>query len=216
LIDLNLPLGDAALDLGINAQYSTVDALQNFARLDFNFLSKLLVQHSSGLFVLASPDKYTPVEASNEAIQKLLSVARDNFDYVVVDAGSRFGAIGNTLIVDGATVYLVTQVGISELRNANRLISASLKTSGARLEIVLNRFTPRSLGIDEKSITKVLTMPAHWKIPNDYVAARNAKNQAKPLALGDSLISQMIEQMARTACGLPARSEKKRRFQWFG
>jgi pilus assembly protein CpaE len=31
LIDLHLPLGDAALDLGITAQYSTVNALQNSA-----------------------------------------------------------------------------------------------------------------------------------------------------------------------------------------
>ena len=32
LIDLHLPLGDAALDLGITAQYSTVNALQNADR----------------------------------------------------------------------------------------------------------------------------------------------------------------------------------------
>ena len=38
LIDLNLPLGDAAINLGIKAPYSTVDALQNAIRLDGIFL----------------------------------------------------------------------------------------------------------------------------------------------------------------------------------
>jgi pilus assembly protein CpaE len=216
LIDLNLPLGDAALDLGINAQYSTANALQNFTRLDFNFLSKLLSKHSSGLFVLAAPDKYTEVEASNEAVQKLLTVARQNFDYVVIDAGSRFGATGKTLFEGSSTVYLVMQVGIAELRNSNRLISESLKASGAKLEIVLNRYTPRSLGIDEESITKALTVPVQWKIPNDYPAARRAQNTATPLALNDSPISRVIWQMTRTACGLPASPEKKKRFNLFG
>jgi len=216
LIDLNLPLGDAALDLGINAQYSTANALQNFTRLDFNFLSKLLSKHSSGLFVLAASDKYTEVEASNEAVQKLLTVARQNFDYVVVDAGSRFGATGKTLFEGSSTVYLVMQVGIAELRNSNRLISESLKASGAKLEIVLNRYTPRSLGIDEESITKALTVPVQWKIPNDYPAARRAQNTATPLALNDSPISRVIWQMTRTACGLPANPEKKKRFKLFG
>src|SRR5277367_3147477 len=55
LIDLNLPLGDAALELGLTAQYSTANALQNFQRLDSNYLSQLLVKHKLGLSVLAAP-----------------------------------------------------------------------------------------------------------------------------------------------------------------
>jgi pilus assembly protein CpaE len=216
LIDLNLPLGDAALDLGIHAQYSTANAFQNLNRLDFHFLSTLLVKHSSGLFVLAAPDKYTQVEASNDAVRKLLSIARQNFDYVVVDAGSRFGATGTALFDDGSIVYLVTQVGVTELRNSNRLISELLKSSGARLEIVLNRYSSRTLGLDEESITKALTRPAQWKIPSDYPAAQNAQNTATPLALEDSPISRVIRQMGRTACGLSAHSEKKKRFGLFG
>ena len=88
--------------------------------------------------------------------------------------------------------------------------------NGNRLEIVLNRYTPRSLGIDEESITKALTMPAQWKIPSDFPAARNAQNTATPLALNDSPISRVIKQMTRTACGLSASPEKKKRFNLFG
>src|SRR5260370_1254273 len=179
------------------------------------FLSKLLSKHSSGLFVLAAPDKYTEVEASNEAVQKLLTVARQNFDYVVIDAGSRFGATGKTLFEGSSTVYLVMQVGIAELRNSNRLISESLKARGAKLEIVLNRATLRSLGIDEESITKALTVPVQWKIPNDYPAARRAQNTATPLALNDSPISRVIWQMTRTACGLPPSPQQKTPFTLF-
>jgi pilus assembly protein CpaE len=216
LIDLNLPLGDAALELGINAEYSSANALKECNRLDFNFLSRLLSKHSSGLLVLAAPDKYTEVEASGEAVEKLLNVARQNFDYVVVDAGSRFSSMGKTLFGGGSTAYLVSQVAISDLRNSNRLVSELLKSSGATVEIVLNRYTPRSLVIDEESITKALTMAPQWKIPNDYAAARSAQNTATPLALKDSPISRVIWQMARTACGLPANPEKKKRFGLFG
>lgn len=216
LIDLNLPLGDAALDLGITAQYSTANALQNFRHLDSNFLSQLLSKHSSGLSVLAAPDKYTQIQTSHEAIEKLLTITRQNFDYVVVDAGSRFGSSGKALFEEGSTVYLVLQVSISELRNSNRFISELLKSNSSKLEIVLNRFTPRALGIDEDSITKALTVPAKWRIPSDYPAARSAQNTATPLALEDSPISRAIRQMTRSACGLPASPEKKRRFSLFG
>ena len=45
LIDLNLPLGDAGINLGVKANYSTIDALQNAHRLDATFLLSLLVKH---------------------------------------------------------------------------------------------------------------------------------------------------------------------------
>jgi pilus assembly protein CpaE len=216
LLDLDLPLGAAALDLGIITQYSTANALQDIHRLDSNFLSKLLTKHSSGLSVLSAPDRYTPVHASDDAIAKLLTVARQDFDYVVIDAGSSMGSTYRTLLEAATVVYLVTQVSIPELRNSNRLISEFFTMPTRKLEIVLNRFTAETLGIDEENITKALTMPATWRVPNDYVTVQRAQNTATPLAQGDSAIAGVIRKMARTACGLPPVLDKKRRFHLFG
>ncbi len=215
LIDLDLPLGDTALELGVHAQFSTANALDNFERLDTHFLSTLLAKHSSGLQLLAAPDRYTPIQVSPEALARLLAVARQGFDFVVVDAGSKLGPNVRSLLDDAAMVYLVTQVGISELRNANRLITEYFKGPGGKLQIVLNRFAPRSLGIDEEHVTKALTKPAEWRIPGDFPAARKAQNTATPLALEDSPISRVIRQMARKACDLPAVAKKKNGFRLF-
>jgi pilus assembly protein CpaE len=215
LIDLHLPLGDAALDLGITAQYSTVNALQNASRLDSNFLSKLLTKHSSGLSVLAAPGKFTPDKSTHDDIDKLLAVARQDFEYIVVDAGTRLDLADSTLFDQATGIYLITQVSIPELRNSNRLVSEFFVKSAAKLEIVLNRYTPRSLGVDEEHITKALTRPATWRVPNDYVTARRTQNTATPLSLEDSPISRVIRQMARTACGIAPMTEKKKRFGIF-
>jgi pilus assembly protein CpaE len=216
LIDLDLPLGDAALNLGITPQFSTVDALQNSTRLDQNFLSKLLTKHSSGLFVLAAPGKFPQVEISNEAMERMVAIARSSFEYVVVDAGSRFDLSGTSLVDLADTVYLVMQAGIPELRNSHRVISEYFKTGNSNLEIVLNRFMPRSGGVDEEHISKALTRPVQWKIPSVYVTVRRMQNEATPLALEDSLIARAIQDMARTACGMPAKPEKKKGFSLFG
>lgn len=212
LIDLDLPLGAAALDLGITAQFSTVDALQNASRLDSNFLSRLLTKHSSGLSVLSAPDKYSSFAVPEEPLEKLLLAARQDFEYVVVDAGSTVGSTYTTLIDTATTVYLVTQVSISELRNSNRIIAEFFSARAPKLQVVLNRFTPRSLVIDEESITKALTLPAAWKIPSDYPIVRQAQNSATPFALGDSSVANVVRQMARMACGLSSTPEKKKRF----
>ncbi len=211
LIDLDLPLGDAALGLGITAEYSTLNALESSSRLDANFLSRLLAKHSSGISVLAAPGKLTQVQPAMEAINKLITVAKQNFDYVVVDAGSRLDMAGSTLFDEAETIYLVTQVGIPELRNSNRLISEFFTTAGPKLEVVLNRYSQRTLGIDEEHITKALTRPARWKVPGDYATARRTQDTATPLVLEDSPISRVIRQMAMAACGLVAGKEKKKK-----
>ncbi|MGA3010527.1 MAG: AAA family ATPase [Terracidiphilus sp.] len=211
LIDFNLPLGDAAISLGVRPQYSISSAFQNTSRLDVNFLSTLLVQHESGLFVLAAPGELAPTYVSAEAIDKLLEVARQGFDYVVVDAGSRLDLQREHLFDESATFYLVTQVGIPELRNSHRLIALLSAAGSPRLEIVINRYDPRAVEIDEEHITKALTRPAKWKIPNNYAAVRRMQNTATLFTENDGQIAKVIQEMAYAVCGEPAVVEKKKR-----
>jgi pilus assembly protein CpaE len=216
LIDLDLPLGDAALNLGIISEFSTIDALQASDRLDASFLSRLLVKHSSGLSVLAAPGRFLQHQVTNEAIDKLLTVAQQGFDNVVVDVGSRLDLTGTALFQAASTVYLVTQTGIPELRNSNRLITQFFNEGGPKLEVVLNRYEPRALGVSEKDITKALTRPAQWKISNDYASVRRMQINAAPLTLGDSSISRQIRQMAKSVTGEPESQAKKKGFSLFG
>ena len=210
LIDFDLPLGDASLALGLSGQYSTVEALQNFNRLDANFLTRIILQHESGLSVLASPGKMVKSDAPKESIDKLLWVARQEFDYVVVDSGSNLDLIDTALFDLDAIVYLITDVNIPELRNANRLITEWLGTDGRKLEIVLNRFTSSSLGVDDEHVSKALTRHAQWRIPEDNAAARRMQGVPSSVALVESPISGILRQMARVACGLTPVPEKKK------
>jgi pilus assembly protein CpaE len=216
LIDLDLPLGDAALNLGIVTEYSTVNALQDADRLDAAFLNKLLIKHSSGVSVLAAPGKFPQFHATNEAIDKLITVARQDFDNVVVDVGARLDLTDSVLFRDAFTIYLVTQAGIPELRNSNRLISQFFSSGGPKLEIVINRYEPRAMGVSDETISKALTRAPNWKIPNDYAAVRQMQNTATPLALGDSPVSRLIRQMATSICGQRATQPKKKGFRLFG
>jgi len=215
LIDLDLPLGDAALNLGIITEFSTIDALVQSERLDGAFLKKLLVKHDSGIFVLAAPGRFQPYQPSNEAIDKLLAVARQEFDNVVVDLGSRLDLTATALFKEASSIYLVTQAGIPELRNSNRLISQFFSEGGPTLEIVINRYEQRLTGVSEKDITKALTRPAQWKIPNDYASVRRMQIDASPLVLGDSAIARHIRQMANAVTGQPVETKKKG-FKLFG
>ncbi len=216
LIDLGLPLGDAALNLGMVTEYSTFNALENSNRLDASFLSTLLARHTSGLSVLAAPGEFTPSEPNLDAIDRLIAVARQNFDYVVVDAGTRVDLRDAKFFDESAILYLITQVGVTELRNANRMIGQFFASRGPKLQVVLNRYTPQALLFEDKQIEKALTRPIDWKIPDDYATARRTQNTAIPIAMEDSSISRAIRRMARRASGLPEDDDKGHRSGLFG
>jgi pilus assembly protein CpaE len=216
LIDLDLPLGDAALNLGIISEYSTISALQALDRLDGTFLSSLLMEHSSGLKVLAAPGRYLQYQATDEGIDKLLRVARQEFDNVVIDLGSKVDLTGTMLFKEATSIYLVTQSGIPELRNSNRLISQVFNSGGPKLEVVINRFENRTLGVAEEHITKALTRPADWKVPNDFASVQRMQVNATPLVLTDSPISREINQMAYAVTGEAPVKPKKKVFNLFG
>lgn len=220
LIDLDLPLGDAALNLGIVAEFSTVSALQAADRLDGSFLKQLTVRHSSGVSVLAAPGKFPHYEPSNEALEKLIDVARQEFDVVIVDVGSRLNLTETPLYRQANSIYLVTQAGIPELRNSNRLINQVFAGDGPKLEVVLNRFESRTIGVSEAHITKALTRPAQWKVPNDHALVRKMQIDGSPLVLGDSPLARLIRQMANAVSGQEQAQDsqqgKKKGFSLFG
>lgn len=203
LIDLNLQLGDAAMNLGIETPFSTVDALENSSRLDPALLMRFLVRHPSGLSVLAAPAELASTRISEEAVASLIAVARKQFHFVVVDAGKKIDLRQMNLFEESATAYLVTQAGIPELRNANRLITQFTTDRCPTLEIVINRYQSRFLGITDEHLAKALNRPVKWKVPNDYKAVRQMQTSATPLVDQESPLAIAIRAMARSASGMP-------------
>ena len=215
LIDLSLPMGDAALTLGLKSEFSTVNALHNFHRLDGGLLNSLIVRHDSGLHVLPAPSDITAYRFENDAVFKLLRIARQEFDYVVVDGGSRFEAHDAYMVDDTAEIFLVTQIGVSELRNSNRLVKQLVVEGGPKVEIIINRFDSESSEIDDGQIKKALMQPISWKIPNDYAAVRRTQNLGMPLNKEDSQIAHTIREMAESICGKSPAPKQKKRFGFF-
>jgi pilus assembly protein CpaE len=211
-VDLDYQLGEIALGLGMTTRFSVVEALMNPARLDTEFLSTILLRHSSGLAILASPEAFGPFTAPTDGAARLFRILQEEFAYVVVDAGPCANQIQETLFDIADTLYLVTDMSFPALRNAHRILSFLRTTDQSRgLKIVANRFNARfgGIGIDETSATKALGRPIDWKVPNDHEAARASQDNGVPLCMGDSPITRVLMQMAAAACGKPAIPKKK-------
>jgi pilus assembly protein CpaE len=217
LLDLNPQMGDIAVLLGITPEFTLADALLNPDRLDEEFVSRLTVRHQSGVSVIAAPDVYSssiPVEG--RSVGKLVDLIRYQFPYLVIDAGPGLGNGASLLFQMAEQIYLVTQADIPSLRKSQRFISYLQSYGQHRVELVLNRFDGRRAEFDDARLGAALGVPPQWKVPNDYAAVRRASNTGTPLILEKSPVAQLVRQMARVACGMPAVADKKKGFSFFG
>jgi pilus assembly protein CpaE len=210
-IDLDIQLGEVALNLGLAPQFSILDAVHNMDRMDSDFVQSLLTRHNSGLAVLASPEQYSSFAKLSGGWERLLEILKEDFAFVVVDSGPVAGTLENALLDTAETLYLVTERSIPSLRNARRILTfLTGRERSPRLEVILNRYNSRESEIDEASAAKVLGRPVDWKIPNDFPAVRTAENSGIPVALKDSPISRVLRQMAKAACGKGPAFEKRK------
>jgi len=211
IVDLDFQLGDVALGLGMTATFSVVDAINNSARLDREFLSTLLLRYISGLAVLAAPENYTCFESRTEGgAEKRFRILRDEFDYIVVDTGICHGHIPEVRFAEADKLYLVTELTFPALRNARRLSSyLSARDGGRHLEVVLNRFNAKHADIEENSAIRAMGRLITWRIPNSYAFARAAQDTGVPLAMELSPITNALTEMAKAACGKPVAVAKK-------
>ena len=161
--------------------------------------------------MLAAPTKVPEVEVSKGAIDRLIAIARREFDQVIVDVGSRIDEAAKVLFKDATSIYLVTQTGISELRNSTRLISQFFDDGNPNLQIVINRFDSGfHETMSEEVAAKALGKPVRWKIPNDHDAARALQYGGAGLA--ETRISRISLEMASAITGHPVPKERKMDF----
>jgi Flp pilus assembly CpaE family ATPase len=134
----------------------------------------------------------------------------------VIDAGHDLGDGAEALLQMASTVYLVTQLNVPSLRNAQRLISYMQRIGDPNVELVVNRYDSKRNEIADEQVTKALGLAPKWKIANDYEAARRSSNAGTPLLQEKSLVATGLRAMARAACGKAVVAEKKKGFSLFG
>src|SRR5207237_6082693 len=86
LVDTSLQVGTCAMLLDLKPTTSIVDAIRERDRLDKTLLRHLTLRHGSGLRLLAAPtDALEGSEVDDEAISRIINMARRSFEYVVID-----------------------------------------------------------------------------------------------------------------------------------
>ncbi len=182
LWDLDLHHGIVAVATNIVQRRHIADLLNEIQYLDADLLESYLERHESGLMVLPAP--FTPEFAdfvSAEHVTKILSVARENWDYVIIDCPSFFHEPAVAAMKQSDLIMLVGSLDMGTIKNlkACLMIMDKLNFSRARLRLVVNR-VGREFGVFLKDIEATLKMPVFATIPADANSVLTGLNQGVP------------------------------------
>lgn len=141
LVDMSLQIGSCAMLLDLKPTTSLVDAIRERERLDKTLLRHLTLRHSSGLRVLAAPpDALESAEVDDEAISRILSLARRSFRFVVVDTFPMLDSVLMAILDMTDVAFVVTQGTAPAVAGLARLLPVleGLGLPLARQRVVLN------------------------------------------------------------------------------
>jgi pilus assembly protein CpaE len=110
LIDTSLQIGTCAMMLDLKPTTSIVDAIHERDRLDKTLLRHLTLRHASGLRLLAAPaDALEGAEVDDEAIARIVNLARRSFEYVIIDTFPILDSVLMTILDVADLDFIVVQ-----------------------------------------------------------------------------------------------------------
>jgi pilus assembly protein CpaE len=206
LIDLNLQFGDASLFLADQKPLATLaDVSLQMHRLDASLLTASMMAITPTLSVLAAPDD--PVHASDvrpEHIDTLLSLARRQFDFVILDIGRTLDPVGLRGLDLADTIFPILQTTLPYIRDGKRLLEVfrSLGYPPEKVKMIVNRHQKKAQ-IGLQHLETACGAPVWRLVPNHYETAAAAVNQGLPILklAPKSPIARSLQELARALAG---------------
>ena len=141
LIDTSLQIGTCAMLLDLTPATSIIDAVRERDRLDKTLLRHLTLRHGSGLRLLAAPaDALEAAEVDDEAISRIVNMARRSFKYVVIDTFPMLDSVLMSILDVTDVAFIVVQGMTPAVAGIARLLPVleGLGLAPARQRLVLN------------------------------------------------------------------------------
>jgi pilus assembly protein CpaE len=214
LLDLDLQFGDAAIMLGVEPEKTIYDLVVAPGELDSEKLAGYTTKHACGLSVLPAPLRPEDAELVTEAkLGRLLEVARESFDVIVVDTSPFFHGPMLATLDRTDELLLLCSLDVPTLKNLRLALQTLdlLSFPKQRVRIVLNRSNSK-VGMKPNEVEGALGMKVRFEVPSDR-AVPLAVNRGNPVVLAEESadVSRAIKSMAKELFRAPKEEAGKKK-----
>jgi len=186
LVDLDFQHGACADYLDLEPRLDLGEIEPRPERLDRQLLEVMLTQHSSGLAVIAAPNRPAEMRSFDpDVVTRLLDLVSSHFDYVVFDMPRTWFSWTDSVLLGSNKLFIVSETTVPSLRHAKQLVEAIRERldGGPKPHVIINRFEQKmfSSGLRRADIVQALGDAFVGCVPNDYVLVREAIDRGVPL-----------------------------------
>lgn len=186
LVDLDFQHGAVADYLDLEPRLNLAEIEPRPDRLDRQLLEVMLSYHSSGLAVVAAPNRPAEMRSFDpDVVTRLLDLVSTNFEYVVFDMPRTWFSWTDSVLLGSNKLFIVSETTVPGLRHAKQLVAAIKERlgDGPNPQVIVNRFQPRmfSASLRYSDLEQTLGDTFAGAIPNDYGLVREAIDRGVPL-----------------------------------
>ena len=209
LVDGDNGFGDVCGMLDMEAERSVVDLARDLSKVTRDTLPKYVMQHSSGLNVLAAPSQAMAWRSIKpDDFRKIIELLSKSHDIVVIDTVGILNDLTLATLQAASLVLWVVTTEFASVRDSLRALEALRSTSYPedRVRIITNDLATRD-GVRTTTIEEVLGHEVFWQVPFDQ-KVRNDSQIGEPAVLKhpSSAGARNLTDLARTVVGIkPAR-----------
>jgi pilus assembly protein CpaE len=211
LLDFSRPMGDVAALLDLKPSFQIRDALENVKRLDSTMFAGLLTPHKSGLKVLAGAALLEDwQEATAATIERILEIAQQEFDLVVMDLGAFYSPDWRNVLYR-SEVLLISEADLPGLAKLHKHLGAlgNLRVDLSRVRLVINRWHRQ----DEEALKKIestMRLPVFARLPNSFKEVTEATVRGVPVARSGDPLAAGFEKIAMGLAGTERSGRQKK------
>jgi pilus assembly protein CpaE len=185
LFDFDMGTGDVATVMDLKPLHTVADLCRNVDKLDQKMFEQSLIEHTSGVSVLAAPESWDAVsQVTVEGLEKVLRYGRTLFPTVVVDLNAFWLAEFTQLLQQSSTVFLLCRLDLPTIRNARRALEHfdRIRVNRDSVQLVAARTgRPKEIGANQAEL--VLDRSFDHFIPEDSSTANLCINCGVPLVV---------------------------------
>ena len=188
LLDLDLQFGAVATYLDLPRREVVYEMLSDTESMDEESFGQALLTYEDHLQVLTAPTDMLPLDLiTSEEIERVLQMARNQFDYVVVDMPSTLVQWSETVLTSSHIYFAMLELDMRCAQNALRFKRAlqSEDLPIEKLRYVLNRapkFTDLNAKSRVKRMAESLDISVDVQMPDGGKPITQANDHGMPLA----------------------------------
>lgn len=203
LFDLDLEFGGVARLFDIEPTY-TISDLAEVGDADRTILDRASFSPVENLRVFARPNELDQAHSMHEStLANILRIARGAYQYIVCDLPPALNPITGATIERCNKLFLVVQLSVQSLYNANRVVQ-TLQAEGFpldRIQVIINRYRQGTQSCTPTMVEKQLGLEIGGIIPSDFAAVSEALDNGAMLPESHA-VRNAIGDIARNILGM--------------